>query len=191
MKLQTVNNCAPLLIDDDLFMFICFQLYACWCTMSFSSCLRGLTGKPSSPNPWTPLRRWVCLTVPQRYYRLRWWGMAECADVGYGLTVPLNAAFWLIILPTGSGWICTIMSLIHMLCRLNAHTCIYFREDAGRKATFAFWFVLRWSRHAGSNHLHEIWSLDHLRIWDCNKSPISCVLCCLLSSQLFVSSVQS
>lgn len=61
---------APLKIDAGVLLScFCLQSYTCWCTMSFSSCLCGRTGKPSSPSPWTPWRRWVCPTVTQRACR--------------------------------------------------------------------------------------------------------------------------
>lgn len=109
-----------------LFMFsVCFQSCTCWCTMSFLSCLCGLTGKPSSPSPWTPWRRWVWLRR-SIIVGLGWWGIVGSADVGYSLPVWLKAAFRLIILSSGSAWSCTLMALILttalQLCSVNTHT---------------------------------------------------------------------
>lgn len=132
MKRQTVSNW----LDThqwwwvmDLFMSFCFQLYTCWCTMSFSSCLCGRTGRPSSPSPWTPWRRWVCLSTA-----LGWRGMVGSADVGYSLPVWLNVAFRLIILSSGSAWSCSVMAVILttalQLCRVkHTHACILERSQ--------------------------------------------------------------
>lgn len=172
-------------------MFFCFQLCICWCTMPFSSCLFGRIGRPSSPSLWIPWRRWVCLTTKQHYSRLEWWGMVGSADVGYSLPVWLNAAFRLIILCSGKAWSCTLMAQILttalQLRRVNVRASWKGHSDKSHLCVSVS--TGHWSTH-GSHLLLDV-ILDHLRFSDCNKSQISCWLYCLLSSQLFVSSVQS
>ncbi len=100
---------------------------------------------------------------------------------------------------SGSAWSCTVMALILttalQLCRPNTrvHT-----SQRGHGETPPLHFILNRDEarmQAVIIHLkvflYEMWSLGHLRFWDSYKSQISCVLCCLLSSELFVSSVQS
>lgn len=152
--------------------FFCFQLYTCWCTMSFSSCLCGRTGKPSSPSPWTPWRRWVCLTSTPRYCRPGWRGLVGSADVGYSLAAWLNAAFRLIILSSESAWSCTVMAVILttalLLCSPNGHTCtdlkkkkkeppLHISSNCGEAWTQSIIHMKAF--------LYETWSMDHLRFF--------------------------
>lgn len=192
-----VNKCAP--FDDDNWWFVYLQLCTCWCTMSFSSCSCGPTGKPSSPSPWTPWRRWVCPATLQHYCGLGRWGMAASADVGYSLAMWSSiAAFRLIILPSGRVCCCTVMALMHSRLKAthtHTHARLHFRANARGKATSARLVKLWWSRRAGSNHSCETYQwCDRWIVWGSGVViKVKFHVCCavLLSSELFVSSVQS